>query len=563
MKVLYQIFKTALAVVFIGLVAISCEKSAPLSIDPIVIEAPFTFTPTHGSAGTAVTITGSGLNDVQKVSFGNTNGVILQKNNTEIKAEVPVGSISGKIKLVKAGSVITSVDVFTVDVTPVPTITEFSPAIAGSGEVITITGTLLERVDSVYIGSLKAEMQSKEATTITILTPTGLKTGLIRMFYNYMTSYGMQKVAESVSASNLSLALPVIISITPDITALDIGMELTITGTMLDVVTKVQFATTDAVFTINSPTELKTTVPVGATTGKITLTVPDGTVQSGTYQVNLPTVTSFTPAKGASQEGERILSIIGTRFSLVESVLVGPTAATIETSTETVLTITVAGTAAGKIGLVTKNGTVSSSLPFLLTGDFWVADFDNVYSPIRLQRTALDQWTENSINEAAEGGPTGKYAKYTGKANGSLAKIYWFGNGTGEDLFYLFTNDPNKVFFSFDISYSQLPANYINADGSVDIQVFSFTSGDRNPYGFSKIVKVPFTGAENWQNVRVELKDLIEDGNLHDGTTPASHTSKRVKPNKMRIMSLTFAGSFNATGEVMVINVDNIKFTIE
>jgi len=31
----------------------------------------------------------------------------------------------------------------------------------------------------------------------------------------------------------------------------------------------------------------------------------------------------------------------------------------------------------------------------------------------------------------------------------------------------------------------------------------------------------------------------------------------------MRIMSLTFAGSFNATGEVMVINVDNIKFTIE
>ena len=69
MKVLYQIFKTALAVVFIGLVAISCEKSAPLSIDPIVIEAPFTFTPTHGSAGTAVTIAGSGLNDVQKVSF--------------------------------------------------------------------------------------------------------------------------------------------------------------------------------------------------------------------------------------------------------------------------------------------------------------------------------------------------------------------------------------------------------------------------------------------------------------------------------------------------------------
>jgi len=564
MKVLKHIIKATLAVLFLFLVALSCEKTAPLSIDPIVLKVPFTFEPLHGFAGNTVKIKGTGLSDVTKVSFGNTVGKILQKSNEEITVEVPVGTISSKIRLVKPNAVIISNDDFIIDLTPVPMITEFLPAIVGSGATVTINGSLLNKVDSVYIGTLKAEISEKSETTIKIVTPAGLKTGLIRMFYNYMTSYGIQKVAEAKSLSALSLALPVISSITPDISTLNIGDELTITGSMLNVVTKVQFGTLDATFTASSENEMKVVVPVGATTGKIILTVGDGTVQSATnFKVNLPTITSFTPTKGTAQTAPRIFSIQGTMFELVDLVKLGNSEATIETRTSTVMTISVDGASAGSLTLTTKNGIVTGPTKFVLAGDFWVADFDNVFTPKRLDHSALDKWTENSINEAATGGPTGNYAKYSGKADGSLAKIYWFGFGTGEDLFSLYTNDPNKVFFSFDISYSELPANYINADGSVDIQIFSFTSGDRNPYGFSKIIKVPFSGAENWQHVSVEMKDLKEDTNLADGLTPANHTSNRVKPNKMRIMSVTFPGSFNATGQLMVVNVDNIKFTIE
>lgn len=59
-----------------------------------------------------------------------------------------------------------------------------------------------------------------------------------------------------------------------------VGTSVTVTGTHLAGTTAVRFGGTPAGFTISSPTELSTTVPVGASSGAITVTTPGGTATS-------------------------------------------------------------------------------------------------------------------------------------------------------------------------------------------------------------------------------------------------------------------------------------------
>ncbi len=64
-----------------------------------------------------------------------------------------------------------------------------------------------------------------------------------------------------------------------------VGTTVTLTGTGLTQATKVTFNGTSATFTVNSDTQITTTVPTGATTGKIAVTTKGGTAS---------TTTSFT-----------------------------------------------------------------------------------------------------------------------------------------------------------------------------------------------------------------------------------------------------------------------------
>jgi len=59
-----------------------------------------------------------------------------------------------------------------------------------------------------------------------------------------------------------------------------VGARIIILGTNLTGTTSVRFNGTAATFTVVSGSELTATVPSGATTGKITVTTPDGTLLS-------------------------------------------------------------------------------------------------------------------------------------------------------------------------------------------------------------------------------------------------------------------------------------------
>jgi hypothetical protein len=376
-------------------------------------------------------------------------------------------------------------------------------------------------------------------------------------------------VAEAVSGTKLSLELPTVESVDLDLSSLNVGDEISFVGSMFNQITSVKFDAVVAVFSAVSNTELKVTVPMGAVAGKISFIVPDGAAEIGNYKVILPTISSFIPVKGKISIDPRFFSLQGSGLELVDSIKIGNFLATIDQKTSTIVTFIINANASGSINLYTKNGVVTSTGKFLLAGDFWITDYSTQYTTVRWLPSSgsIFDKVNNPVVDTVSTHPYldgGNYGKYYGESKGSWSVIYWRAPETGNnDKFSLSTDDPNGMTVSLDISYSQLPVNFIKDDGSVDIIVFIFTSS-RNPYGFSRMINVPFTGAENWQHISVKMTDLYEDASVDDGTSPTVATKKMIKPNDMRIFAVTFpAASAAVGGSVIDINFDNLKFTIE
>jgi len=570
---------------FAMLFATSCDESAPLSIDPVELAKPFTFAPESGHPGQTVVVTGTGFGDVTKVSFGNWEATIQNRSNTEIRVTIPVGATTGRIRLVRPNSVTSSITEFRVDPIPVPNIIGFSPAIVGRNQQVTITGNLMERIDSIYVGNLRATIGERTATSITITTPTLMVSGSIRMFYNFLTEFGFIQVREAVSTTELSLALPVINSISPDISALNIGTVVTIDGTMMDVVTQVRFGTLIAPHTLVSPTRLTVTVPTGATTGRIILTVPDGTTQSSSdFRVNLPVISNFFPQKGAEiAGGTRDITLTGTGFDLVTSARIGATPVTIMAQTPTNITVRVPANITAVINLVTANGTVATAIPFLITGEFWVVDFDRTFTPHRFTSSGWDQVnaTVQSLTSVPSGAARGNFGSTTVTlGGGDVWPRFWLrGDGGGtpfpgapaahpaNDRFLLYTSSSVGVFLEFDLNLGAVPAEMVDANGNVRVKLAIATQAGGTPWGFASMLTVP-ADPQTWTSFSINT-NLMGGGSSSDvifsATVPPLGTA-RWMPNHNRLFGFIFVDARNNTalaGQNLILNVDNVRFRIQ
>ena len=78
-----------------------------------------------------------------------------------------------------------------------------------------------------------------------------------------------------------------------------VGASIIILGTNLTGSTNVSFNGTPATFTVVSSSEITANVPAGATTGKIQVTTPSGTLSSNAAFRVTPQVLSFSPTSGA------------------------------------------------------------------------------------------------------------------------------------------------------------------------------------------------------------------------------------------------------------------------
>ena len=114
---------------------------------------------------------------------------------------------------------------------------------------------------------------------------------------------------------------------------------VSITGSGFTGTSAVKFNGTSAAYTVNSDTSLSTTVPNGATTGKITVTNSLGTATSTSNFVVVtaqpPQVTGFTPQSG--RVGTTV-SVLGKNFTGATSVKLGTVSATFTVVSSTKIT---------------------------------------------------------------------------------------------------------------------------------------------------------------------------------------------------------------------------------
>lgn len=329
------------------------------------------FNPTTGADGTKVNIFGTNFTGATAVSFNGLAATTFRVvSDTQINANVPAGATSGPISVATPGGIITSSTIFTV--LPSPAISGFNPTSGAVGTTVTIFGANLNGATAVMFNGVNASITSNTATQLITTVPSGAGTGPITI----TTTAGT-----ITSANNFTVLSTALISgFAP--TSGAAGTNVTIFGTNLTGATAVSFngkmATT---FKVVSDTQITTTVPLGATTGPISVTTPGGLVSSATaFTVPPPTISSFSPSSapiGAT------ITINGTGLTSVSTLLFNGSAANFNIASDTQITAVVpAATTTGPITITSGNGTVITSAIFTVIPAPVITSFTPSQAPI-------------------------------------------------------------------------------------------------------------------------------------------------------------------------------------
>jgi YD repeat-containing protein len=143
------------------------------------------FTPSSGPVGTPVTIYGTGFSATpasNTVKFNGTTATVLTASATVLTTTVPAGATTGTISVTVAGITVTSTAAFTVGTGSAPTLSSFSPAVAGYGETVTLTGTNYDTTlinNRVAFTAAIGAVTTATTTTLTVPVPGSAQTGPI------------------------------------------------------------------------------------------------------------------------------------------------------------------------------------------------------------------------------------------------------------------------------------------------------------------------------------------------------------------------------------------------
>ncbi len=161
----------------------------------------FAFSPTHGAAGTSVTLYGQGFSGIlveNGVTFGGVATEVHSATANQLVVEVPDGAATGSITVTVDGQTTTSDVPFVVDDTGLPpTITQVNPNIALVGDVVTINGAHLYPQPggtAVRLSGRAAEIRTPANNQLSISIPGNASSGHLTV----QTPYGSSESAETV-----------------------------------------------------------------------------------------------------------------------------------------------------------------------------------------------------------------------------------------------------------------------------------------------------------------------------------------------------------------------------
>src|SRR5882762_163806 len=257
--------------------------------------------PTSGSVGTSVTISGANFGATQTTSTVTFNGIAATPTSwsaASISTTVPAGATTGNV-VVTVGGVASNGVNFAVNV-PAPSITSLNPASGIIGTSVTIAGAnfgAVQGTSTVKFNGIAAVPTSWGPASIVAPVPNGATTGNVVVTVGGVASNGM----------NFTVTVP-----GPSVTSLNptsgvVGAPVTIAGANFGATqgtSTVMFNGIAATPTSWSAASISTTVPAGATTGNVVVTV-GGVASNGvsfTVQADTtaPVVTITAPVNNAT-----------------------------------------------------------------------------------------------------------------------------------------------------------------------------------------------------------------------------------------------------------------------
>ena len=263
----------------------------------IVVAAPSitSLSLTSGAFGASVTITGANFGSPQgasSVKFNGTTATVVIWSAANIAVTVPTGATTGNV-VVHASGVDSNGRSFTV--LPTPLITNLSATSGIVGDSVAITGTNFgntQGISTVSFNGIAATASNWSDTSISTSAPTGATTGNIVVKVSGVASNGV----------NFTVYItPTISSLSPASGA--VGTSVTITGINFQAAqgtSTVTFKGTVATPTSWSSTQIKATVPSGAATGNVVVTVGGLASNGKSFAVNpTPAIASASPTSGS------------------------------------------------------------------------------------------------------------------------------------------------------------------------------------------------------------------------------------------------------------------------
>lgn len=261
-----------------GFVTLKTPEGDVVSITQLDLEVTTSVTSITEEArpGENITITGDYVNWVTRVTFAKDKVVetFVSKSLHQLVVTVPADAETGPLILTYGGT--DADDLQTDDTLKVvlPVATGFAPNPVKHKTDLTISGTDLDLVKKVLFPGVSAPVTSfvsQSNTQLVINVPSETTKGKV-------TLYAASDVS-TISQTDLDVALPSVTSITPD--PVDIGANLTISGTNMDIVTSISFqgvSTPVTSFAGQSASQVVVQVPTGSINGKLVFGVLNSTL---------------------------------------------------------------------------------------------------------------------------------------------------------------------------------------------------------------------------------------------------------------------------------------------
>ena len=376
-----------------GIIVVSNGEADPILVESltaleVTLPAVSTLAPSPVKAGAALTVEGTDLDLTREVVFSGGARVsdFVSVEPAKLVVNVPANAKDGALKLVAASLVeVTSAAQV---VMAVPAISSISPNPAKNGTALTVKGADLDLITKATFGGGKTgQINGGTATEITVNVPIDATEGTITF-----TTAADKTVT---TGSSLLLVKPVISGISP----LDVQFtkEITISGTDLDLVTKVKFTGgTEVPVSGAGATEIKVNVPVGTASGGITLVTTNGTEVASAQALNiLPSTSATITSMPDMAKPGQLIDIVGVNLDEITEVIfpVNISATMYGQKSATLIQVVIplnVKTGVGVITFITKNNEQIESPPINIQGVDPVTDPSLVF--FNFNGSGLDSW---------------------------------------------------------------------------------------------------------------------------------------------------------------------------